>query len=266
MTDARFSLGDMGDLGDVLACPSLGGGATPSRPPSATAGREAIAYARTVLTMGHDAELLLPGQRAGQVRYVEDAGKPYLLLRSGPPIAARTVAIRVAPFLPGQSEIVVIAEPCEPGRAHSAVLAELMAAHRVCGSRERPAGLFRPLPLAPRTVLLPSWGGSARPVVLDLDNYLTAQVDPYDLVGDALAKHLTVAHQGMLRGLLPTSAQVDLAASVAQDVNAAGLTVRAITADGSTPYRIRFSRPVQHPHHFGAVLAGGCWDQSTSAE
>jgi hypothetical protein len=70
----------------------------------------------------------------------------------------------------------------------------------------------------------------------------------------------------MLRGLLPAHAQVDLAASVAQDVSATGLTVRAISAEGSAPYRIRFSSPARHPHHFGSLLAAGCWDQSTSAE
>ena len=119
----------------------------------AAAGRAAIAYARTVLTMGHDAELLLPGRRAGQVRSVEDAGRPYLLLRHGPPpIAADTVAIRVAPVLPGQSELAVIAGLGEPGLAHSGTLAELMAGHRMCSGRDQPAGLFRPVPLTPRTV------------------------------------------------------------------------------------------------------------------
>src|ERR1700754_1987315 len=82
MADARSPLGD---TDDILACPGLGRGAPPSSSMADTAGtalgRAAIAYARTVLTMGHDAELLLPGRRAGQVRYVEDAGKPYLLLR-----------------------------------------------------------------------------------------------------------------------------------------------------------------------------------------
>ena len=112
----------------------------------AAAGRAAIAYARTVLTIGHDAELLLPGRRAGQVRSVEDAGRPYLLLRHGPPpIAADTVAIRVAPVLPGQSELAVIAGLGEPGLAHSGTLAELMAGHRMCGGRDQPAGLFRPV-------------------------------------------------------------------------------------------------------------------------
>jgi hypothetical protein len=70
----------------------------------------------------------------------------------------------------------------------------------------------------------------------------------------------------MLRSLLPAEAQVDLAASVAQDVTAAGLVVRAISAEGSAPYRIRFTRPARHPHHFGSLLAAGCWDQSTSSE
>jgi hypothetical protein len=76
-----------------------------------------------------------------------------LLLRHGPPpIAADTVAIRVAPVLPGQSELAVIAGLGEPGLAHSGTLAELMAGHRMCSGRDQPAGLFRPVPLTPRTV------------------------------------------------------------------------------------------------------------------
>jgi hypothetical protein len=263
MADAPFPLSD---IDDILACPGLGPAARARFPAGDIAGAAAVAYARTVLTMSHDAELLLPGQRAGQVRYVEEAGRPYLLLRHGPPIAADTVAIRVASFLPGQSELVLIAELGESGLAHSPAMTELMAAHRMCGGRERPAGLFRTMSLTPRTVLLPSWGPDGRPVVLDLRSYLAAEIDPYDIVGDALAKHLTIAHQGMLRSLLPAEAQVDLAASVAQDVSAAGLVVRAISAEGSAPYRIRFARPARHPHHFGSLLAAGCWDQSTSAE
>ena len=264
MADARFP---PGDTDDILACPGLGQGAQPS-PLMADAAvrRAATAYARTVLTMGHDAELLLPGRRAGQVRYVEDAGMPYLLLRHGPPIAADTVAIRVAPFLPGGSELVVIVELGEADLAHSATLAELLAGHRMCGGRDQPAGLFRPVPLTPRTVLLPMWGRSDRPVVLDLDEFFEADVDPYDVVGDALAKHLTVAHQRMLRSLLPAHAQVDLAAAVAQDISAMGLTVRAINALGSEPHRVRFTRPARHPHHFGSMLAAGHWTQSTSEE
>src|SRR4051812_36798664 len=263
MADPRFPL----STDDILTCPGLGPAAAQARfPADAVDGQAAAAYARAVLTMGHDAELLLPGRRAGQVRYVEDTGRPYLLLRSGPPIAAETVAIRVASCLPGRSELVVIAELGEPSLAHSAALGELMAAHRICGGRERPAGLFRPVPLTPRTVLLPSWAKHDRPVVLDLERYLAADVDPYDIVGVALARHLTVAHQGMLRSLLPAEAQVDLAASVAQDVSAAGLTVRGISAEGSAPYRIRFTSPAQHPHHFASLLAARCWDQSTSAE
>ena len=262
MTDARFPLGD---TDDILACPGLGQGAQPSSL-MADAGRAAIGYARTLLTMSHDAELLLPGRRAGQVRYVEEDGKPYLLLRHGPPIAADTVAIRVPSFLPGRSELVVIAHLDEPGLAHSGALADLMALHRLCGGRDRPAGLFRPVPLTPRTVLLPSWDQLHRPVVLDLDDYLAAEIDPYDVVGDALATHLTIAHPGLLRSLLPADAQVDLAAAVAQDITADGLTVRAINAEGSAPYAVRFTRSARHPHHFGSLLAAGYWTQSTSAE
>jgi hypothetical protein len=264
MADARFPLSG---TDDILACPGLASTAAPAGfGASPAAGRAAVAHARTVLTMSHEAELLLPGRRAGRVSYVEDAGRPYLLLRNGPPIAADTVALRIASLLPEASELVVIAQLGEPGLAHSPRLTELMANHRTCGRRERSTGLFRLVPLIPRTVLLPSGGKGDRPVVLDLDSFLTADIDPYDVIGEELARHLTVSHQGLLRSLLPADAQVDLAASVASDVSAAGLTVRAISAEGSAPYRIRFAVPARHPHHFASLLAAGVWDQSTSAE
>jgi hypothetical protein len=103
-------------------------------------------------------------------------------------------------------------------------------------------------------------------VVLDLQAYLAAEIDPYDEVGESLARHLTVAHQALLRALLPEDADPDIAAAVAQDVGPHGLTVRAITADGSRPYPVRFAQPAPHPHHFGTAMHGWQRDQSTRAE